>query len=205
MEAHKSISEREFVIVNVGANTSHAGLISPLWGDGTFCFMPIPEDGPSTDPSRDLFPGCPNLPTFSEFIKPHIAFCVQKKYLTKKVHDDPEFETFTYGDNPEGVARAKAANLKNHLSQGDLLFFFAGLTSTNKAKTIGNYRFYFIGFFEISAILRKVSKMPSKDELMLFNQNAHIKRGLADPSFFNDFWLWKGSSNSQLFLEVRWI
>ena len=98
MEVSKSLVDREFIIINVGANTSHSGLVSPLWENGTFCFMPIPEEGTSPDPNRDLFSCCPNLPTFKDFVKPQIAFCVHEKYLTKKVHDDPEFETFAVPD-----------------------------------------------------------------------------------------------------------
>jgi len=202
MEINKSLDEREFVIINVGANTRHRGLVSPLWENGVFCFMPIPEEGMLPDPSKDLFPGCPNLPSFADFVKPQIAFCVHEKYLTKTVHEDPEFETFTYGDNPDGRARGKAANLKKHLSNGDLLFFFAGLTAVRGHELIGDYRFYFVAFFEISSILPKVTAMPTQDQLTLFGRNAHIRRGQADPGFFNGFWVWKGSDNSQLFRKA---
>ena len=72
MENNKSLDEREFVIINVGANTSHRGLVSPLWENGAFCFMPIPDEGMLQDPSKDLFPDCPNLPSFADFVKPQI-------------------------------------------------------------------------------------------------------------------------------------
>lgn len=201
MEINKTLDEREFVIINVGANTSHHGLVSPLWENGDFCIMPIPEEGMVPNPSKDLFPSCRNLPSFADFVKPYIAFCVHEKYLTKTVHEDPEFETFTYGDNPDGIAKGKAANLK-HLSNGDLLFFFAGLTAIRGRELIGDYRFYFIAFFELSSILPKVTAMPTQEQLSLFGRNAHIKRGQADTRFFNDFWVWKGSGNSQLFRKA---
>jgi hypothetical protein len=203
----KSLAERQFIIINVGANTKHRGLVSPLWEDETFFFMPIPEEGEVPDPSKDLFPDCPNLPTFADFVrpqialKPEIALCVSEKYLTKRVHDDPEFETFTYGDNPEDIGKGRAANLKKYLNEdeGDLLFFFAGLTAIRNGKLTSDYKFYFIGFFEISRILPKVTPTTPQDKLTLFRRNAHIRRGQADPGFFKNFWVWKGSDNSQRF------
>jgi hypothetical protein len=202
MEINKSLVDTNFVIINVGANKSHSGLVSPRSEDGTFFFMPIAEGGTSPKPDQDLFPGCSNLPTFGDFVKPEVAFCVSRDYREKTVHDDPEFETFTYGDNPDTIARGKAANLKKYLANGDLLFFFAGLTDVSGSKLTDKYSFYFVGFFEISTILKKVTGIPTEQELTLFGRNAHIKRGLADPRFWNCFSVWKGSGNSQLFRKA---
>ena len=201
----KALSDREIVIINVGANTHHSGLISPLYEDGSFFFMPIPEEGEKPDANKDLFPGCPKLPTYKDFIKDQKVWqYIRDRYLEKRVHNDPEFKTFTYGDNPKTIAKGKAANLKNHLwkDEGDLLFFFAGLTSIRNSEKTDDYHFYFIGFFEICDILEDVTKMPSKDKLEIFGENAHIKRGQANPDFFNEFWVWKGSNNSQLFSKA---
>lgn len=203
LKVTKPLHQRELVIINVGANTSHSGLYSPLYEDGTFSFMPLPEEGDEVDPKRDLYPGCPTLPTFTEFLgSSKLTQCFSKKYLAKTVHDDPEFVTFTYGDNPDTIAKSKASNLRKHLKKcGDLLFFFAGLTAV-KSKPERDYNFYFIGFFEIDGTLPSVNGTPTKDELKLFGRNAHIKRGHADFDFFNSFWVWKGSSNSQLFRKA---
>lgn len=201
-EVIKPLGQRELAIINVGANRSHSGLFSPLYEDGTFFFMPIPEEGTIPEPAKNQFPGCQALPTYAEFlgdsrVVPHI----HQRYLAKTVHNDPEFVTFTYGDNPEGRAKARAANL-TLLGKGDLLFFFAGLTAIGSGKPVDPYRFYFVGFFEIIEVLRAVSAMPSPEQLRVFGQNAHIKRGQTDPRFFRNFWVWKGSSNSQRFQKA---
>jgi len=201
----KTLHDREIVIINVGANKNHRGLISPRWEDGSFFFMPIPEEGNKPDADKDLFPGCRNLPTYKEFIKDQKVLqckCVPDGYLETRVHTDPEFVTFTYGDNPETIAKGKAANLKQYLGQGDLLFFFAGLTLIRNSEKTSDYHFYFIGFFEISDILENVTQIPFKDKLEKFGGNAHIKRGKADSKFFNKFWVWKGSDNSQRFSKA---
>jgi len=201
----RALRDREIIIINVGANKNHSGLISPLYEDGSFLFMPIPEEGKESDAKKDLFPGCTTLPTYRDFIKDQkVWHYISDRYLEKRVHNDPEFGTFTYGDNPETIAIGRAANLKNYLrkDEGDLLFFFAGLTSIKNSKKTDNYHFYFIGFFEICDKLERVTQMPTRDELKKFGQNAHIKRGQANPDFFNKFWVWKGSSNSQLFSKA---
>ncbi len=200
----KALHDREIIIINVGANKNHSGLISPLYEDGSFLFMPIPEEGKEPDAKKDLFPGCPTLPTYRDFIKDQKVWqYISDRYLEKRVHNDPEFGTFTYGDNPETIAIAKAANLKKHLRQdeGDLLFFFAGLTLVRNSKKTDDYHFYFVGFFEICNILKHVTQKLTEEELKIFGQNAHVKRGQADRKFFNQFWVWKGSNNSQLFLR----
>ena len=38
-------------LANVGANSSHSPLFSPLFEDGTFEFLPIPEGDPNLDES----------------------------------------------------------------------------------------------------------------------------------------------------------
>ena len=40
-------------LANVGANSSHRHLFSPLFDDGTFEFLPIPEGGPEEIVSKD--------------------------------------------------------------------------------------------------------------------------------------------------------
>jgi len=200
----KALRDREIIIINVGANKNHSGLISPLYEDGTFFFMPIPEEDKEPDAKKDLFPRCPALPTYRDFIKDQkVWHYISDRYLEKRVHNDPEFGTFTYGDNPETIAIGRAANLK-HLrkDEGDLLFFFAGLTSIRNSEKTDDYHFYFIGFFEICNRRKHVIKMPNEEDLKIFGQNAHIKRGQANPDFFNKFWVWKGSSNSQLFSKA---
>lgn len=200
----KALHDREIVIINVGANKNHSGLISPLCEDGSFFFMPIPEEGKEPDADKDSFPGCPTLPTYRGFIKDQkVRQYIPDRYLEKRVHNDPEFEAFTYGDNPDTkVGRGRAANLKKHLGQGDLLFFFAGLTLVRNSKKTDDYHFYFVAFFEICNILKHVTKMPNEEDLKIFGQNAHIKRGQANSDFFNKFWGWKGSNNSQRFSKA---
>ena len=175
---------KKIYIINVGVNASHRSLRSPIFSDGTFIFIPIPE-------TRE--PECPFLPLYREIVD--LKYIPQKFYECR-VHNDPEFISFTYGDFPE--THPRSANLK-YLSKGDYLFFLARLVSYDKGKFLDKSGFYLIGFFEIEKILRNITRKPSEKYLRLFGRNAHIKRGLWKPTAYAGSWVFKGSKNSRLF------
>ena len=107
-------------LANVGANTSHS-FDSPIFEDGTFEFITIPED-------RDL-PGkhavrYGHLTSFCDSGQ-SLRDYIPKRLWDFPTHSDPEFETFTYGDNCETSPRA--ASLKR-MMPGDFIFFLARLT-----------------------------------------------------------------------------
>ena len=131
---------------------------------------------------------------------------IPKSSRNVRAHDDPEFESFTYGDYPNRIVPAKgvpkaigrAGNLR-HLKEGDLLFFLARLTKVKQHMAPTGAGFYLIGFFEISVIRKNVKEKPTESELQIFGNNAHVRRGLADHSHFDNFWVFKGSDESRLF------
>lgn len=179
---------KRIFIINVGANASHRGLRSPIFNDGTFLFVPIPE-------TRE--PNCPLLPTYRELLGSENLKYIPRRFYDVRVHNDPEFRSFTYGDFPEDHPRA--ANLKK-ISRGDYLFFLANLTSydKDKEKFLNRKGFYLIGFFEIEKVLRNVIEKPSPKNLKIYGNNAHIKRGLWKTEAFSGSWIFKGSKNSRL-------
>jgi len=185
--------DRKVAIINVGVNRSHwnKGLISPLFDDGTYEYLPIPEEG------YGEYRDCPNLKTYAELFKgkKNILDIIPEKWHDVRTHHDPEFETYTYGDSPdspEGRVRGRA--LKELKEKGALLFFFCRLTKTEG----GEGRPYFFGFFEIESCQPGV-KESSSELLHIYGKNAHILKGEADPRYFDGFWVWKGSDNSKQF------
>ena len=182
-------------LINVGVNASHGGLKSPLFEDGSFEFIPIPE----AKKGIHSYPDCPLLPRYIDLKSPNqrdLLNFIPKKYWMLRVHNDPEFDTFTYGDYP--TLSPRAANLKR-ANIGDFLFFFARLELWKDGKFTGKAGFYLIGFFEIERILKNVTKRPTHSQLEVFGNNAHIKRGLSDPKYWDGFWVFKGSKKSKLF------
>lgn len=194
-------------IINIGANQDSQrryGLFSPLFDDGSFVYVPVQEKG-----DYDADPGCPKLPTYGGlFSNNQEVLRLITKSRNLRAHDDPEFESFTYGDYPnrfvpaKGVPKAigRAGNLK-HLDKGDLLLFLARLTKVGQSGVPTEAGFYLIGFFEISGILKDVKAKPTERDLQIFGNNAHIRRGLADAGRFDNFWVFKGSGESRCFLH----
>jgi hypothetical protein len=194
-------------IINIGANgksQSSFGLFSPLFDNGGFVYVPVEERG------YDAVPNCPRLPTYGDLFSNNqeILRLIPESSHNLRAHDDPEFVSFTYGDYPNGIVSAKgipkvigrAANLKR-LEKADLLFFLARLSKVGLGMIPTEAGFYLIGFFEISAVRENVKAKPTESELRVFGKNAHIRRGLADRSHFDNFWVFKGSHESRLFLH----
>ena len=170
-------------IINAGANTAHRHQ-SPLYDDGTFEFVPIPSDCDDGLTYADLRQfNSPNTPLFNQFANPAIS-------PSENVHDDPEFATFTYGDN------LRKGGLRQ-LQEGDFLFFLARLVPYADQYDNKNGIFALIGYIEIAECL------DNSDDPMLtspaFNRNAHVRRWVNIPASFADYAVFKGSTNSRRF------
>ncbi|GAA0545021.1 hypothetical protein ABNG02_05545 [Halorubrum ejinorense] len=112
------------VAVNVAANTNEPGFRGPVYPDGSFAYVPIPESA-ATLP-REGFPVDEPLPTYGGLDLP---FAVPTDLRETPVHADPEFPGVhgrgraSYGD-PHGVKASRIAGLE----PGDWLFFYATLS-----------------------------------------------------------------------------
>ena len=181
-------------LANVGANTSHR-FSSPLFNDNTFEFIPIPETSKQTSQYSVLYK---DLKSYNDPSKNLVEF-IPRRLWNQPTHNDPEFETFTYGDNCQTTPRGAA--LKN-ISEGDYLFFLAHLTRWSRGQFTRDHGFYLIGFLEILQILKEVRSRPKQELLLPFGSNAHIRQGLSNPLFWNRFWVFRGSQHSQRFLRA---
>jgi len=191
-------------IANVGVNTSHRRLRSPIFEDGSFEFVPVPYCSPSDCPDElgncsecieeyTVFPRYCELPSsngieFSEFIP--------LDRLRTRAHNDPEFQSFTYGDFP---SNSRASNLKQ-LDPGDRLFFLARLVQWSGSHFTNEAGFYLIGFLDIDRIydeceLEDMVKSRMFDEKFeRVKNNAHMLMAQKYPEFWlHDVQGWKGS------------
>jgi len=177
-------------IVNVGVNASHYPLQSPIFADTSFEFIPIPEyrpfEGPYIHTYRDL--------RSYHWSEKDLLRYIPERLHDDQVHDDPEFDTPTYGDSMS----ARAAKLRQ-VKAGDFLFFLARLVGYERERFCGEAGFYFIGFIEVEEILRNVSRHPAPEVIEAWRRNAHIRRGLADASAYDGFYVFKGTERSTRF------
>lgn len=180
----EEVPQGRVFIINVGANTSHRQQ-SPLFDDGTFELVPIPSDTDEGLTYANLRQfNSPNSPLFDRFAVPAIS-------PLENVHNDPEFATFTYGDN-----LGKKGGL-HQLEEGDFLFFLARLVSYSDQHFDENAIFALIGYIQIA------ERLDSSDDPMFtspaFNRNAHVRRWVNLPESFADYAVFKGSTDSRRF------
>lgn len=179
------------VAINVGANTNEPGFRGPIWPDGRFAFVPIPEQEPTVEPP----------PTYAE-LGLDLPFDLPPGVAEQPVHLDPEFaaypfgERYTYGD-PWGV---KARPILD-LSAGDYLFFYATLDPVREGDggdgwVTPGWGAYLIGHFRLARDPvpgEAVESLPAAERARFAN-NAHRRR---DP--FDAAVLVAGDARSRLY------
>lgn len=177
-------------IINVGVNASHGSLRSPLYDDGTFAFVPIPEG--------DGYQRFDCLPRYRDILPRRALACIPPQLHDLRAHSDPEFETFTYGDYPWG--RGKAGVLK-HVREGDHLLFLARLVRWHEAeRRWGEPGFYIVGSIVVERILWELNSETPKSACRGLSGNAHVRR-LATPLGEEGTSVFRGSAESRLFTE----
>lgn len=150
------------MLLRVGIDKGTDGVLAPIFKDGTFEYIPLSEKVAGSSEEK----------TFKNTMGVHGRFL--SHYLPEKIHgrllhNDPEFETNTYG---EQTVKGKYL-LK--LEKDDLLVFYAGLTPHEN--TVFDEALYIIGYFIVDDVVdfnvledNQVNTM--KKELV---NNSHIK------------------------------
>jgi hypothetical protein len=157
------MTKMKAILLRVGIDKGCGGALSPIFEDSSFEYIPIPEFDPDTHETRTYqnTSGRKNMP-LSYFLPPKIC--------NDKMHFDPEFETFTYGD----PSSKRKSLLK--LNKRDLLIFYAGLTPYKNDKYPN--ALYIIGYFVVEKVV-DFNELSGKDKLKFCNRysnNAHIKQ-----------------------------
>ena len=180
------------VAINVAANTNEPGFRGPVYPDGSFTYVPIPEAAPTLDePAHGETE--PAVPTYADL---DLRFSIPDDLAARPVHLDPEFpgihgsEAATYGD-PYGIKASHIAALE----PGDWLFFYATLTLrpadwqgpaddrggewlrdagvTVDGDLAPEWGTYLVGGFRIESVVEE----PERDTVAeSFASNAHLRR-----------------------------
>lgn len=155
------------IAINIGANTNAPGFRGPVYPDGTFEYIPIPESGATRV----------QVPTYEEL---DLDVSIPDDVSDVPVHLDPEFaeysccDRYTYGDE-HGV---KAGPLST-LETGDYLLFYATLTQVGEPAPWQppEWGAYVIGGFQVEQIVTgEEYEALSEPEQAPFQNNAHVKR-----------------------------
>lgn len=120
------MAAQSILILRVGMDLGYGGL-GPLFPDGSFEYVPIPEN-PKKSSLRSLL-----YSQISAQSGGSVEQFVPKRYRGTLAHYDPEFSTFTYGD-PTKHKRGQLLRLRKQ----DLLVFYAGLARFTNARVHGS-------------------------------------------------------------------
>ena len=158
-------------LANVGVNSAHAAR-SPLFDDGRFALLPIPERQPWRPPMLRLGD------------VDGLAAHAPATWRNRAVHLDPDLlaSTPTYGDNCRRAGRAFGLR---RAERGDLIVFLARLQPISAAP-----QFHLVGCLEIDDALVDVTFDPGHG---WWDGNAHIRRARAT-AIWDSFWVFKGSA-----------
>ena len=151
------------MLLRVGIDKGTDGCLAPLFEDLSFEYIPLSEVDPNTEEKRTY------RDVNGRMGKP-MATYLPEKVKDRKMHLDPEFKTFTYGDKG-----SKAKWLKK-LDLDDLLVFYAGLTPYNNESN--PEALYIIGYFTVAEVIDfdKISGKKKEEYCKKCFNNAHIKR-----------------------------
>ena len=161
--------------VGVNANRSNGGFYSPLFGDDTFEFIPIPDNDPSKNNWYYRHLKSPNSGG-------SLLDYIPKRFHGAACHNDPEFETMTYGD----VWSGRGANLQQ-MDIDDVLLFIAHLRRWGNGEPSEEHGFYLIGGLRIER-LHTTGERLEDEWAERFSKNAHFidaeERGYGGDMFF---------------------
>jgi Nucleotide modification associated domain 3 len=176
------------VLLRVGIDTGCGGIHSPLFGDGTFEFVPIP-DSKGLDPRTY---GNSHGRKGRAFIE-YFPKSRREQMTSQAMHVDPEFESFTYGD-PTPPKR----NL-SQLEPGDLLVFYAGMEGWGHELPPA---LYLAGYFkvELAGFAPEFSQEQLQREL---GDNYHVRHPTVFAEQRERLVLIKGGHGSRLFQKAH--
>lgn len=209
------------LMIGVAADTKNIGNCSPIFSDSTFEYIPIDEKHDTIERKKYNNTKC-------GFSNNKLSYFIKNKNMhNKRLHFDPEFIDFTYGD-PTPQKR----KFLRELQRGDLVIFYAGLSRRGEIEHIKKHR-YIIGYFILrddpydfnKIIMKELSKNNNKIDpnhpknfdilnykkningntniqktIRSLKNNAHIKRYYykKDVSHLKDLVIIKGNRRSKL-------
>ena len=170
-------------MVRVGIDTGSGGIHGPLFLDGSFEYIPIPDGFGLDQRTYGSTVGRHGKPLIDYFPQAR-----QAKVRDQSIHFDPEFTTFTYGD----PTRPKSG--LRRLERGDMLVFYCGLRGWDLQSEPA---LYLMGYFEVSAAGR-ANDFGRGEVQALFGENFHVRHPSIYHTQASNLVLVKGSPRSRL-------
>lgn len=177
----------KIAMIRVGVDTGSGGTHGPLFADGSFEFVPIPDNENLDERTYGNYRGRNNQPLITYF-----PAARQAKMMHQAMHVDPDFDTFTYGDptSPKSGLR--------HLEKGDLLIFYGGLHGHKHPVEPALFLF---GYFEVQAA-GYATQFTTTELETYFQANFHVRHKVIFERQKEKLVLVKGSEQSRLLRQA---
>ncbi|MFP8958520.1 hypothetical protein ACLI4Y_17550 [Natrialbaceae archaeon A-CW3] len=171
------------VLAGIGADTTNIGALAPLYADGRFEYVPIPEKTLETTESETL--GSWNLrysdgcaADLTNRIRPQPihdgdAVVTGDDLVDWPLHHDPNLEALTYGEHRTSGYVSRLRNLE----PGDVVGFYAGLRREDDPDERAHR--YLIGYLTVDRVdVVTPDTSPTERERIFeaHHDNAHTKR-----------------------------
>jgi len=147
-------------MLRIGIDTGSGGIHGPLFRDGSFDYVPIPD---SLDIDDRTYGNTTSLK--QRKLVEYFPESRRIEMANRSIHFDPEFVTFTYGDPTPPKARLR------DLEEGDILIFYCGLEGWD---LVSEPALYLIGYFEVLAAGRPAD-FGDQETRSLFANNFHVR------------------------------
>ncbi|THE64638.1 hypothetical protein D8Y22_11870 [Salinadaptatus halalkaliphilus] len=169
------------VLAGIGADSTNLGALAPLYDDGSFEYVPIPEKTtattePETLGSWELRASDRTAADLTTRVDPQpvrggCETVTSPDVASWPLHHDPNFEALTYGEHRTSgyVSRLRA------LEPGDIVGFYAGLRRPDGDRA---HR-YLIGYFTVDRVDVVTPETPQREREAILEahpHNAHSKR-----------------------------
>lgn len=174
------------VLLRVGIDLGSGGIHGPLFSDGSFEYIPIPDNF-RLDPRTYWNTTGRHTQALLEYFPERMT----QAMANSSIHFDPEFATFTYGDPTTPKAGLR------RLQTGDLLVFYAGLQGFDH---VASPELYLIGYFEVK--LAGIAAHLSDSEIESCRENFHVRHQGVFARQRSRLVLIKGGAGSKLFTRA---
>lgn len=179
---------KRIALFNIGANSKNIGR-GPIFSDGSFKFIPIPENG-----KRSQNPYSYNSLGLSPYVSDEL--------MNASVHYDPHFPTATYGHVTRGHGYEK---ILEKLERNDVLAFYSTLDYKDNKKPQHNWidrkwGTYIVGAYCIKNIYTNEDFLElTKEQRSVFQHNPHYFR---KSKIKADYWVEGYKKKSRLFSKA---
>jgi hypothetical protein len=173
-------------LLRIGIDTGSGGMHGPLFHDGSFDYIPIPDGFGDVGVDRRTYGNTTGL--MGRKLVEYFPESRRVAMANRSIHFDPEFVTFTYGDPTPPKAGLR------HLEKGDMLIFYCGLKGWDFKSEPA---LYLMGYFEVLTA-GKPDDFGDQETRKLFKNNFHVRHQSVFDRQREQLVLVKGSESSRL-------